>query len=79
MVSILHLLKNQKKKKQQHQLLINKLTKAKKNTHTHTHTQTKHANRRARIHTLLVKDDGFCMCDGQLKGNEQGNLQKHKT
>jgi hypothetical protein len=46
----------------------------KKNKH-----EPKNANRRARIHTLLVKDDGLCMCDGQLKGNGEGNLQKHKT
>jgi hypothetical protein len=27
----------------------------------------------------LSKDDGLYMCDGQSKGNGQGNLQKHKT
>jgi len=46
---------------------------------THTHTQTKNANKRARIHTLLAKDDGLCMCDEQSRSNGQGNLQKHKT
>lgn len=69
-------LKKPIKKKNQHQPLINKLTKTKKK---HTHAQTKNANKKAIIHTLLAKDDGLCMSNGQLRSNGQDNMQKHKT